>query len=146
MLIRKIRKLLVPLPVLLFCHAAHAGLEGDYDLISGPGGCPTGAVQFIVDEEKESRTLLFGGRHNWPMNMKNRSVVKDVVKGGCTYVWASEMSKNKFSCKTTSSKCPSAAHNGVVTETMHLQGKTMTYEFGSKDEQFKCQYKKLPDS
>jgi hypothetical protein len=144
--IRHKRKLFSLLPALLLCNAVHAGLEADYELVSGGNECPTGSLQFVDNEEKDSRVLIFGGSHVWPMTMKKRSVVKDAVRGGCTYVWSCDMSRNRFTSKTTRLKCPSADHNGVVTETMVLRGKTLTYEFGFKNTQFKCQYRKLPDS
>ncbi len=79
------------------------------------------------------------------MNMKDVSKVKDVVKGGCKYVWSYQKSANIFINKTTRSKCPEKKYNGVVTEIMVLKGNKLTYEFASREERFKCQYKKSID-
>ena len=127
---------------LLLSNAAHAGLLGDYDRISGGSACPTGVLGFDDPANDGSRALRFGNRHTWPMTMKNRSVVNDGGKNQCTYVWATDLSKNRFTSKTTRTQCPSADHNDVVTETMILHGKIMTYDFSSKDERFKCRYRK----
>lgn len=136
-------KLFSLLPALLLCNAVHASLEAEYELVSGGGACPTGPLKFVDNEESGSRVLMFGGSHTWPMTMKNRSVVKDAIKGGCSYVWSCDMSRSRFTCKTTRSKCASADHNGVVAETMVLKDKILTYQYGFKEMQFKCRYRKL---
>jgi len=119
-----------------------AELEGDYELISGPMECPTGSLQTIVHENNKGRVFLFGSRHSWPMNMKDVSKVKEVVKGGCTYVWSYQKSEKKFVNKTTLSKCPEERNNGIVTERMILNNDKLIYEFDSKEMRFKCRYKK----
>ncbi len=81
------------------------------------------------------------------MNMKDKSLVKEAVKGGCSYVWAYEKSENRFENITTRTKCPATEHNGVVKETMVLGNKKLTYEFTDpKNAKFKCEYKKVAES
>jgi hypothetical protein len=138
--------LLFFVPALFLGDEVHAGLLGDYDRLSGGTECPAGVLGFDDPYKEGSRALRFGNRHTWPMTMQNRSVVKDAGNNQCTYVWATELSKNRFASKTTRTQCPSPDHNGVVMETMILRGKTMTYEFSYRDMQFKCRYRKLPDS
>jgi hypothetical protein len=138
--------LLFFVPALFLGDEVHAGLLGDYDRLSGGTECPAGVLGFDDPYKEGSRALRFGNRHTWPMTMKNRSVVKDAGSNQCTYVWSTALSKNRFTSKTTRSQCPSADHNGVVIETMVLQGKTMTYEFAYKNMQFKCKYRKLAGS
>lgn len=75
--------------------------------------------------------------------MKDISEAKEVTEGGCIYVWAYEKSEKSFVNKTTRSKCPSKADEGVVTEKMALQDNKLTYEFAFKKTNFKCQYKKI---
>ena len=141
---RQTLKQLLLLPTIFFCSTACAGLLGDYDKISGPAYCPVGAVSFAHDSESaEVIALIFGGRHTWPMTTKTRSVVRDSGANQCTYVWSTALSKNRFKSETTRTRCPSADHDDVVTETMVLQGKAMTYEFADKNTRFKCRYRKL---
>ncbi len=143
MLIQRKLTLFFMVPAVLLGNAAHAGILGDYDRLSGGSECPTGVLGFDDPYKEGSRVLRFGNRHTWPMTVEDRSVVKDAGNNQCAYVWSTDLSKNRFTSKTTRSQCPSAKFNGVVIETMVLRGKTMTYEFSYKNMQFKCIYRKL---
>lgn len=141
-----IAKISIILSALFLSGSVQAALEGEYELISGPAECPTGSLQTLTIKEGKKRVFLFGSRHSWLMDMKEKSLVKEAVKGGCSYVWEYEKSKNRFENITTRSKCPGAEHDGVSTETMVLVNKKLTYEFADpKDMKFKCGYKKVAE-
>lgn len=128
---------------LSLCGSVQAGLEGDYELTSGPEKyCPVGSLQTLVIKDNPGRVFLFGARHSWALEMEDASGSKEVVPGGCTYAWAYEKTENRFVTRTTRSNCPSKSEEGVVTEKMTLRDKTLVYEYAFRKMNFKCRYTK----
>ena len=83
------------LVVLFLCGPANAGLEGEYELVSGMSKCPVGSLQTLVDKDsKDRRIFLFGSRHSWVLDAKDVSEIREAVPGGCTYVQAYEKMEN----------------------------------------------------
>ncbi len=123
---------------------ALASLLGAYELVSGPAKCPEGTIRFVgVDEDQGSRNQIFGGRHNWPMPLKNKSVVKEKAqKGSCSHVWKGDLTPGIFTAETTLAGCANKAYNDVATETMVLEGQALTYELVSAKDRFQCRFKK----
>ena len=138
------KRFLFPLAVsvLFLCGTVHAGLEGDYELLSGPGNCPVGSLQTLAIKDNPGRVILFGARHSWALAMADASGSTEVVPGGCTYASTYEKTENRFVNRTTRSKCPSKSEEGVVTEKMTLRDKTLVYEFAFRKMNFKCRYRK----
>ena len=55
------------------CGPVHAGLEGEYELVSGTSKCPVGSRQTLLDKDnKDKRIFLFGRRHSWILDAKGR--------------------------------------------------------------------------
>lgn len=126
---------------------AHASLERDYQLIAGPKLCPIGAVSLRVDAKAKERTLIFGSQLAWVLNMEDKSSVKEITEGGCTYVLNYEKSENNFLAKTTRSSCPQTTENGVITESMELKNDKLQYQYEfksaeNKSTSYKCTYNK----
>jgi hypothetical protein len=137
-------KLTILLSALFLCEPLHAGLEGDYKLLSGSNECPRGGLQtLVVDKQTGERIFIFGSRPSWPMNMKDASETKEIVDGGCTYVWTYEKSEKSFLVKTNRSMCPVKADNGVVVEKILLKDNDLSYEFNFNKKNIKCLYKKV---
>ncbi len=124
---------------------AEAKLEGDYDLLSGsPEDCPSGVLQTkVTDKKTGERVLLFGSRHTWTMDAKDKSEVKEDVEGGCHYISSYEKSDKKFTSKTTRSHCPSEKENGVIDEELSLAEGKLAYTFSSNTKKFKCIYSQV---
>lgn len=114
---------------LLLSIEAQASLEGDYQLIKGPTLCPIGSISLRPDLKDKTRTLLFGSQLSWVLNLEDKSVVKEVVEGGCTYTTAYEKTDNAFKVKTTRSSCPKIPENGVITELMELKNDKLNYQY-----------------
>lgn len=123
--------------IFLFLTSAQASLEGDYQLIKGPTLCPIGSISLRSDIKDKTRTLLFGSQLSWVLNLEDKSVVKEVVEGGCTYTTAYEKTENNFKVKTTRSTCPKAPENGVITEMMELKSDKLNYQYEFASEQNK---------
>jgi hypothetical protein len=140
-----VNRFLLPLAASVFflCGPVQAGLEGDYELISGTSKCPMGSLQTLVFKDNPGkRVFLFGSRHAWSLDMVDKSETKEVGETGCNYVQAYQKTEKRFVSRTTRSNCPSKTANGVVTEKMTLQGSKLVYEFASGKTNFRCQYKK----
>lgn len=121
----------------LFLTQAQASLEGDYQLIKGPTICPIGTISLRSDQKDKTRTLLFGSQLSWVLNLENKSIVKEVVEGGCTYTTAYEKTENAFKVKTTRSTCPKISENGVITEMMEVKNDKLNYQYEFVSEQNK---------
>jgi hypothetical protein len=125
----------------------HASLEGDYQLIKGPTLCPIGSISLRTDVKEKSRTFLFGSQLSWVLNLDDKSVVKEVVEGGCTYTTDYEKKENSFIAKTTRSSCPKLPENGVITEMMKFSNDKLQYQYEfvsntNKKTNYSCSYKK----
>lgn len=132
---------------LLFMTQAQASFMGDYQLIKGPTLCPIGSISLRTDLKDKSRTLLFGSSLSWVLNLEDKSSVKEVVDGGCTYTTAYAKTENAFTVKTTRSTCPKISENGVITETLDSKNDRLNYqyEFISQDNKkttYSCIYNK----
>lgn len=124
---------------------SQASLVGDYQLIKGPTLCPIGSISLRTDVKGKSRTLLFGSQLSWVLNLEDKSVVKEVVEGGCTYTTTYEKSENAFSAKTTRSMCPKITENGVIKESMVLKIDKLQYQYefiseSNKKTNYNCTY------
>lgn len=131
----------------LLITSAHAGLEGDYQLFKGPTLCPIGSITLRPDVKDKTRTLLFGSQLSWVLNLADKSLVKEVVEGGCTYTTNYEKTENSFSSKTQRSTCPKNSENGVITEMMELKNNKLTYRYefvseANKKTTYNCFYNK----
>lgn len=124
---------------------AQAKLEGDYDLLSGPAEeCPIGTLQTkVTDKKTGERVLLFGSRHTWMMDAKDKSEVREDVENGCHYISSYEKSEKKFTSKTTRSKCPSLKEDGIINEELTQINEKLIYTFSSSSLKFKCVYKQV---
>jgi hypothetical protein len=136
------------LGALLLCGTAHAGLEGEYELISGrKAGCPDGSLHTFVTDDKLNRILIFGSRDNWTLHLtKDEFESKDVDEKGCTEIQRYKKSENSFTVRSVYSGCTPKSENGVKTQRMTLQGDRLTYE-GQRPNKFsfKCLYKRTGD-
>ena len=124
---------------------AQAKLEQDYQLISGPKNCPIGSISIKTDNKE--RTLLFGSQLAWVLNLEDKSSIKEVVEGGCTYILNYEKTPLSFVAQTQRSGCPVITENGVISESIELKQDKLhyQYEFNStagKKIIYKCTYNK----
>ena len=131
----------------LLITTAHAALEGYYQLFKGPTLCPIGTISLRSDVKDKTRTLLFGSQLSWILNMEDKSVVKEVVEGGCTYTTTYEKTENSFTSKTKRSSCPKKTENGDINEMMELKNNKLTYQYefiseASKKTTYNCFYNK----
>ena len=117
-------------------------LEGEYIITSGPKECPTGRIVTTIDKKNLERIFLFGSSHSWSLTMLDKSMTKEVVDGGCTYVQEYEKTNKSFICKTTKSNCPRKNEEGIIVEKISLNDKDLSYEFQFNNKNFKCKYKK----
>ncbi len=122
---------------------AHASLEGDYILISGPKLCPIGSISLKTTGKE--RDLLFGNQLSWTLNLEDKSEVKEVVEHGCTYVTSYEKTVDAFKAKTVRSNCPSVSENAVINEEMEFKNTKLYYQFEqvsgtNKKTTYKCTY------
>ena len=124
---------------------AKATLEGDYILITGDKDCPSGRISLMtIDKE---RKLLFGSRLLWTLNLQDKSVYKEVVEKGCTYVTTYEKTLDTFKAETVRSNCPILSENAVTTEKLELIKFKLNYYFEQKlannqKTKSKCTYKR----
>lgn len=131
----------------LFLTSAQASLEASYQLIKGPTLCPIGTISLRTDLKDKTRTLLFGSQLSWVLKLEDKSVVKEVVEGGCTYTTNYEKTENAFKAETIRSSCPKITENGVITEGMEFKNDKLNYqyEFVSSDNKkttYNCTYNK----
>ena len=122
---------------------AQASLEGDYILISGQKLCPTGSIS--LKTIGNDRHLLFGSQHSWTLNLKDKSLFKEVVEEGCTYITSYEKTLDTFYAKTVRSDCPSVSENSLINEEIKFKNFKLTYKYeqtsGTKKKlEYTCTY------
>jgi hypothetical protein len=132
---------------LLFITQAQASFMGDYQLIKGSTLCPIGSISLRTDLKDKTRTVLFGSSLSWVLNLEDKSSVKEVVDGGCTYTMAYEKTENTFIATTSRNICPKSSENGVIRETLDSKNDKLNYQYefisqDNKKSSYSCIYHK----